>query len=107
MDRARRRRSIEQEEEAMGEAVREGNAVAFFHAARHAVQLQLGAQWTLSPEAITLAEIRQRDPQLADNLEPLFHQADEVIYSGQAGPEIDLAQWETRVRSELLQPSSS
>ncbi|HEV3270600.1 MAG TPA: BatD family protein [Candidatus Methylacidiphilales bacterium] len=103
-ERARRRRSLQQEEDAMAESVRRGDAVAFFVAARHAVQLQLGPRWNLTPEALTLAEIRGRDPELAGMLEPLFTQADEVIYSGRAGASLDLADWERRVRTELLQP---
>jgi len=103
-ERALRQRSLHQEEDAMAEAVRCGDALAFFVAARHAIQLQLGAQWKLSPEALTLGEIRGRDPHLAETLEPLFKQADEVIYSGQASPGLDLAQWEHLVREELLQP---
>jgi hypothetical protein len=99
-----RRRSLQQEEDAMAEAVRRGDALAFFVAARHAVQLQLGTQWNLRPEAITLGEIRSRDPHLAEALEPFFTQADEVIYSGQTSPHLELAQWEHRVRTELLQP---
>jgi hypothetical protein len=88
----------------MAEAVRRDDALAFFMAARHAIQLQLGAQWNLRPEALTLGEIHDRDPHLAEMLEPLFTQADEVIYSGQASPGLDLAHWEHRVRTELLQP---
>jgi hypothetical protein len=102
--RAFRQRSLQQEEDAMAEAVRRGDALAFFVTARHAIQLQLGAQWNLRPEAITLGEIHGRDPQLAEALEPFFKQADEVIYSGQVGSGLDLAQWEHRVRTELLQP---
>jgi hypothetical protein len=103
-ERALRQRSLHQEEDAMAEAVRRGDALAFFVAARHAIQLQLGAQWNLRPEALTLGEIRGRDPHLAETLEPLFAQADEVIYSGHASPDLDLAHWEHRVRTELLQP---
>lgn len=103
-ERAQRQHSLHQEEDAMAEAVRRNDALAFFVAARHSIQLQLGAQWNLSPEALTLTEIRERDPQLAETLEPLFAQADEVIYSGQASPGLDLTHWEQRVRTELLQP---
>ncbi|MCE0523026.1 MAG: BatD family protein [Methylacidiphilales bacterium] len=103
-ERARRQRSLQQEEEAMAEAVQRDDALAFFLAARHAIQLQLGDRWNLKPEALTLGEIRRRDPQLAETLGPLFAQADKVIYSGQASADIDLAQWEQRVRTELLQP---
>jgi len=104
-ERALRLRSLQQEEDAMAEAVRRDDALAFFTSARHAIQLQLGREWNLKPEALTLGEIRSRDPHLAGTLEPLFTQADEVIYSGQASPGsgLDLAQWERHVR-ELLQP---
>ena len=67
------------------------------------MQLQLGAQWRMQPEAITLAEVRERNPQLAETLEPLFAQANEVIYSGQTGAELNLAEWELHVRKDLLQ----
>jgi hypothetical protein len=102
--RARHRRSLQQEEDVMAEAARRGDALAFFVSARHAVQLQLGARWNAKPEAITLREIRSRDPQRAEALQPLFAQADEVIYSGNGSAGLDLAEWEKRVRSELLQP---
>jgi len=101
-----RRRSLRQEEQAMVEARRQNDALAFFIAARHAVQLQLGAQWATAPEAITLGEIRRRDPALAETLAPLFAQADEVIYSGRAGANINLASWDALVREFLqLQPA--
>jgi hypothetical protein len=103
-ERASRLRSLLQEEEAMNEATGRGDILAFFIAARHAVQLQLGAQWNLRPEAVTLDEIRQRDPHLAEAMESLFVQADEVIYSGRVIPDLDLAYWQQHVRTELLQP---
>jgi hypothetical protein len=100
-DRARRERSQQNEQDAMAAAVRENNAPAFFIAARHAVQLQLGSQWSIQPESITLREIRAREPELAALVAPLFAQVDEVIYSGRASSNIDLAEWERRTR-ELL-----
>ncbi len=104
---ARRQRSLQQEEEAMADAVRTGNARAFFVAARHAIQLQLGARWNVNAEALTFGEIRSRDPQLAETLAPLFAQADEVIYSGRASSGHNLAEWENRVRTELLDPQTA
>jgi hypothetical protein len=101
--RLQRQNSLRQETDAMSDAVRRDDSLAFFLAARHAVQLQLGANWSVQPEALTLAEIRRHDPQLAGTLEPLFTQADEIIYSGGAGADLDLPQWERHVR-ELLQP---
>jgi hypothetical protein len=102
-ERSLRLHSMQQEEEAMTQAANRGDAVAFFLASRHAIQLQLGARWGLKPEALTLAEIRQRDPILAKTLEPLFTLANEVIYSGHARRDLDLKQWDHRVRTELLQ----
>jgi hypothetical protein len=102
-DEALRQRSLHQEEDAMSAAVSRNDAVAFFIAARHAVQLQLGAQWRIKAESITLAEVRQRDPERAALLEPLFQQANEVIYSGGASRDLNLAQWELQVRQQLLQ----
>ena len=105
-ERAQRLLSQQKEENAMAEAVRQGDAVAFFLAARHAVQMQLGSQWNLKPEALTLREIRGRDPKLAEELEPLFTQANEVIYSGNAASTLDLAQWQRHVHDLLhLQPA--
>jgi hypothetical protein len=104
MELARRQKTLQQEEDAMTDAVRRNDALAFFLAARHSIQIRLGAQWKVRPEALTLKEIRLRDPQLAETLEPLFAQADEVIYSGQASTGLDLTEWERRVRTELLQP---
>jgi hypothetical protein len=104
--RERLHRSQQQEEESMAEAVRRNDPLTFFLSARHAVQLQLGSQWNLKPESITLGEIRRRDHSLADTLQPLFAQADEVIYSGRAATNIDLAHWERTVRELLaLQPA--
>jgi hypothetical protein len=96
-----RRRSLRQEEAAMAQAVRQGDARAFFLSARHAVQLQLGTQWGVAPEALTLGEIRRRDPALAETLGPLFAQADDVIYSGRSAANADLAHWQ-RVALEFL-----
>lgn len=104
-ERALRESSLHRQEDAMSEAVRQNDPQAFFLAARHAIQLQLGAQWHLNPEAITLAEIRQRDPARAETLEPLFRQTDEIIYSGgQTNGTLNLAEWELHVRKDLLQP---
>ena len=100
-----RERSVHAEQDAMSAAVTRHDAPGFFLAARHAVQLQLGAQWNTPPEALTLGEIRRRDPELAERLAPFFAQADEVIYSGRATPGLNLSEWDRRVRAELLQPA--
>jgi hypothetical protein len=106
-ERALRRRSLRELDDALGLAVQHGDAAAFFSAARQALQLQWGAAWGLRPEAVTLPVIAERDPELAARLAPLFGLADEVMYSGQASHEVDLAAWDRQVRDELsqLQPA--
>ena len=86
----------------MAEAAQRGDSLAFFVAARHAVQLQLGAQWGIRPEAITLDEVRRRDPQLGETWAPPFRQADEIIYSGRTAAPVEFATWQREVH-DLLQ----
>jgi hypothetical protein len=104
-ERLERQNSLERELDTMSHARENKDALAFFIAARHAVQLHLASQWHVKPEALTLAEIRARDATLAESLEPLFLQADEIIYSGGVGVGLDLPQWERHVL-ELLQPQA-
>jgi hypothetical protein len=102
-ERALRRRSLHELEQAMALAVHNQDAAAFFSAARQALQLQWGAAWGLRPEAVTLPVIAEHDPELAARLAPLFGLADEVMYSGRTTQEVDLAAWEQQVRNELSQ----
>jgi len=100
------RQTLRQAEQAMEDATRRGDARAFFLAARRAIQLRLGARWGVAPEAITLGEIRRRDPALAETVSGLFAQADEVLYSGRASAKLDLAHWQRVARECLhLQPA--
>jgi hypothetical protein len=101
-ERLARQQALDHEVDAMSNAVTNKDALAFFLAARHAIQLQLSNEWKVKPETLTLAEIRLRDPELAQSLEPLFVQTDEVVYSGGTAKGIDLPQWGRHV-SELLQ----
>jgi hypothetical protein len=101
-ERLNRQQLLDHEIDAMGAAVQNKDAHAFFLAARHAVQLQLSAEWNVKPETLTLAGIRLHDPELAQSLEPLFLQTDEIVYSGGTAKGIDLPHWGRHV-SELLQ----
>jgi len=103
-DRAFRLTSLRREEDAMDQAVREGDAVKFFTAARRATQLRLAGQWHVAPESLTLVEIARRDPALGETVAPLFVEEDDVIYSGAARSGIDLNEWNRRAR-EMLQPA--
>jgi hypothetical protein len=104
-EQALRLTSLRREEDAMDQAVREGDAVKFFSAARRATQLRLAERWHVAPESLTLAEIARRDPALAETVAPLFIEADDVIYSGAARSGIDLNEWNRRAR-EMVQPAS-
>ncbi len=67
------------------------DAAGFFAAARHAIQLRLGALWNQPAPAITLAEIRARIP--ADSpVARFFQQADLSAY-GRHGAADLLPQW--------------
>jgi uncharacterized protein (DUF58 family) len=103
-ERALRHASLRREEEAMTQAAQAGDAVTFFTAARHAVQLRLAERWHVPAESLTLAAISSRDPALGETLAPLFAQADDVIYSGRAPAGLDLHEWNRRTR-EMLQPA--
>jgi oxygen tolerance protein BatD len=102
-ERALRRRSLHELEQAMSLAVQQQDAAAFFSAARQALQLQWGAAWGLRPEAVTLPVMAEHDPELAARLAPLFGLADEAMYSGRTTQVVDLAAWEQQVRDELRQ----
>jgi hypothetical protein len=102
--RTMRHASLRREEEAMTQAAQTGDAVAFFTAARHAVQLRLADRWQVPAETLTLPEITRRDPALGETLAPFFAEADDVIYSGQAPAGLDLNEWNRRTR-EMLQPA--
>jgi hypothetical protein len=101
--RAERLASLRREEDAMDTAARRGNAPQFFASARRAVQLELAGRWQIAPESLTLAEIARRDAALGETVAPLFLEADDVIYSGAARSDLDLSEWNRRVR-EMLQP---
>jgi hypothetical protein len=104
-ERTLRLTSLRRAEDAMDEAVRDGDAVKFFTSARRATQLRLAERWNVAPESLTLVEIARHDPALAETVAPLFVEADDVIYSGAARSGIDLNEWNRRAR-EMLQPAS-
>jgi hypothetical protein len=91
---------------ALSAAQQRDDAPTFFRTARHAIQARLGAQWRMKPEALTLAEIRSRDPATAARLTEFYAAADEVLYSAQPPARCDLARWAGFVRDVLALDSS-
>jgi hypothetical protein len=85
----------------MDRAVEQGDAPAFFAAARGALQQRLGARWHVRPEAITQAEIAGRlDGVQAERLRLVFDH-DASRFSGMDTAQADLAAWRDIVNREL------
>lgn len=85
----------------MSRAAADGDASAFFSAARAAIQERLGTTWSLAPAAISLSEIRSRlTAEDAEKLRPIFD-ADALRFSGRSAGGADLAHWKSVVENEL------
>ena len=78
------RRKVAQSIKAMNRAMNENDVPGFFNACRSASQESLGEVWSVSPESITLAEIRERLSGNAEGIRHVFETADAVAYSGQS-----------------------
>jgi hypothetical protein len=86
---------------AMDRAVDQGDAVAFFAAARGALQQRLGGRWRIKPEAITLSEIEGRlDAGDARAIREVFD-SDAARFAGMAPDAADLARWRRVVNEQL------
>lgn len=80
----RTRRKVAQWIKEMNRAMNENDVPGFFNACRSASQEKLGEIWSVSPESITLAEIRERLPGETEGIRHVFETADAVAYSGQS-----------------------
>ena len=78
------RRKVAQSIKEMNRAMNENDVPGFFNACRSASQESLGEIWSVSPESITLAEIRERLSGNAEGIRHVFETADAVAYSGQS-----------------------
>ncbi len=78
------RRKVAQSIKEMNRAMNENDVPGFFNACRSASQEKLGEIWSVSPESITLAEIRGRLSGSAEGIRHVFETADAVAYSGQS-----------------------
>jgi hypothetical protein len=86
---------------AMDEALAANSAPAFFSAARHAVQEQLGTRWQLPASQVTSAEINRRLNGEGADLRNLFAVADDIVYSGRRIPAAELQHWKDTVMHQL------
>lgn len=94
-------RAVRAQLEAMNTAVTRNDAVAFFTAARRAVQHRLAEQWRIKADDISFDIISERSAELADSLKSLFLVADEIAYSGEARTDVTLADWQKAIVSLL------
>jgi hypothetical protein len=81
-------------------AMRSGDAAGFFDACRDAVGERLGVLWGIEPQAITLADIRNRLPD-ATGVADIFATADAAAYSGQSFSQEELRAYRDKLRQEL------
>ena len=72
----------------------------FFNACRSAAQERLGEIWSLPPETITLADVKERLPESA-GIKHVFETADAAAYSGRSFSQDELRQCRDLVIEEL------
>jgi hypothetical protein len=95
--------AIRQQIEAMDEAMKAHRTDDFFIHARNALQLRLGHQWNLRPEAITLADVEARLGDASQTIRPVFEMADQASYSDLHFGDTDLCQWRQVILQELAE----
>jgi hypothetical protein len=86
----------------MEAAARRGDVAAFFDVARTAMQEVLAANWQMTLEQVTTAEVLDRVGQEEQEIRQLFTLADESKYSGHKLGSIDFARWMRMVSLRLL-----
>jgi hypothetical protein len=77
-----------------------GNAAAFFHSARLALQTALAARWHVDPDQITLAHVEARLGGDSD-IRRVFALADEAKYSGRSIETAELQHWKKVVLRQI------
>ena len=95
------RRKVAQSIKEMNRAMNENDVPGFFNACRCASQESLGEIWSVSPESITLAEIRERLSEGAEGIRHVFETADAVAYSGQSFSQEELRKCRDLVIQEM------
>ena len=89
--------------DAMDEAMRNHQTAAFFIHARSAFQQQLGPQWKMAPDAVTLADVEARLTTGLEAIRPVFEMADQAKYSDLHFGDADLQQWREAVVAQLAE----
>jgi hypothetical protein len=82
-------------------AYRHHDPVAFFQAAREALQARLGANWQMAPEAITATDVDTHLGTRGAAIRSVFEHADQMTYAAALADDRPLDPWRRLVRDEL------
>jgi hypothetical protein len=82
-------------------AARTGDSASFFDVARKALLQTFAARWQMSPEEITVAELKSRLGGASNDIERLLSLADEAKYSDQGPAAADYQRWLGLIRDQL------
>ncbi|CAN5789562.1 BatD family protein [soil metagenome] len=94
-------RAVARERARLDVASRRADPVAFFTAARSALQLELAAAWGIAPESITALDVEERLGERGASIRDVLDRADHITYARGAGGSADLARWRTIVLDQL------
>jgi hypothetical protein len=88
--------------EAMSVALNRGDSVAFFTAARHALQEKLADLWQVPAESVDPQRLAERLPAAAGaELQAIFAMADQATYGRESAGAATLQQWQRRVLEQM------
>jgi BatD DUF11 like domain len=82
-------------------AARAGDASSFFEVARTALLQTLAARWRMSPDQITVTELKSRLGSAGEDIERLCALADEAKYSDHQLESTDFQPWLRLIRGQL------
>jgi hypothetical protein len=83
-------------------AARSGDSSSFFDVARQILLQTFAARWQMSPDQITVADLRGRLGTAGEDIERLFAIADEAKYSNYEPGSTDFQRWLGLVRGQLM-----
>jgi hypothetical protein len=87
-------------------AARSGDSSSFFDVARKVLLQTFAARWQMSPDQISVAELRGRLGTAGEDIERLFALADEAKYSDHEPGGTDFQRWLELVRGQLAGESN-
>jgi len=83
-------------------AARSDDSSSFFDVARQVLLQTFAARWQMSPDQITVADLRGRLGAAGEDIERLFAIADEAKYSDHQPGSADYQRWLGLVRGQLV-----